>query len=253
MKLLYLLLLAGMLGGLSGTVAGQNAPAAGGGGVPVGWLKLSSDAPLAGPWHLYSELEARQANSQMGYQYLGRVGVRRYLGPSFALTAGYVLARNEADLSHATDLTTTPEHRFYQEVAVNDADGAVRVSHRLRVEERWLRPALEAPFRFAPRLRYQLRLVVPLARGGRLPVGAFYVVAADELFASLGQQAPRGSFLEENRASAGLGRRLSSALTAEVAYLHQSQQGSGSAARSRNALQLSVGYAVPVRAAAVRR
>ena len=249
MKLLYSLLLAGVLGGLSGTAAGQNAPAAGSGGAPVGWLKLSSDAPLAGPWHVYSELEARQANAQMGYQYLGRLGVRRYLGPSFALTAGYVLARNEA--AQPTDLSTTPEHRFYQEIAVNDADGAVRVSHRLRAEERWLRPAVEAPFRFAPRLRYQLRLVVPIAREGHLPVGAFYVIAADELFASLGQQGPRSSFLEENRASVGLGRRLSTTLTAEAAYLHQTQQGSGLPACSRNALQLSISYAVPVRAAVV--
>jgi hypothetical protein len=215
----------------------------------VGWLKLSADAPLRGRWTLYSEVETRQASPQLGAQQLGRVGFRLHVAPSFSLTTGYVLAATAYD--HAED-SMMPEHRFYQEVALADVSGLVRASHRIRAEERWLRPSPEAGFRFAPRLRYQLRLVVPLRSGGRLPVGGLYVVAADEVFAGLGARNGR-SLLEENRASAGLGYCASRRTTLEMAYLHQSQAGTAGYALARNAVQLSVAVATPSRVALVRQ
>ncbi len=239
MKHLFALLLAFFLTGL--TAQGQ------GGGAPVGWLKLSADLPLRGRWSLYSEVESRQSNAQLGAQRLGRVGFRLHVAPCFSLTTGYVLAANEFERN---DASTAPEHRLYQEFALADQTGAVRASHRLRAEERWLRPAPEAGFHFAPRLRYQLRLVLPLRRGGGLPVGSAYVVAANELFAGLGPRNGR-SFLEENRLSAGLGYRLGARTSLEMAYLHQSQW-VGTSGLSRNALQLSVAMAVANRPALVR-
>ena len=218
-----------------------------GGGAPVGWLRLSADLPMRGRWSMYSEVESRQSNAQLGAQRLGRLGFRLHVAPCFSLTTGYVLAANEFD---RTDASTAPEHRFYQEAALADQTGPVRASHRLRAEERWLRPTPDANFRFAPRLRYQLRLVVPLRRGGRLPVGSAYLVAADELFAGLGPRNGR-SFLEENRASAGLGYRLSGRTSLEMAYLHQSQW-AGTSGLSRNAIQLSLAVTMPTSTSLVR-
>jgi hypothetical protein len=200
---------------------------------------------------MYSEVETRQGNAQLRAQQLGRLGFRLNLSPSFSITTGYVLAANEYDAGR--DNLTTPEHRLYQEVAVTDATGPIRASHRVRAEERWLRPAPEADFHFAPRLRYQLRLVVPLRSGGLLPVGGFFLVAADELFAGLGEREGR-SFLEENRLSAGFGYRVSKYATLEMAYLHQSQAaGFAGQALARNAVQVSVAVATPSRVALVRR
>ena len=228
-------------------LAGCGAARAQGGGAPVGWLRLSADAPLRGRWSLYSEVETRQGNAQLGAQRLGRVGFRLHVAPCFSLTTGYVLAANEFDRA---DAPTAPEHRFYQEVALADQSGPVRASHRLRAEERWLRPTPEAAFQFAPRVRYQLRLVVPLQKDGRLPVGGTYVVLADELFAGLGSRAGRG-FLEENRASAGLGYRLNPRTSLEIVYLHQSQWADISGL-TRNAVQLSLAVAMANRVALVR-
>jgi|GEM_PF-1850756 len=233
--------------GSTGTAWGQGSSS---GGPAVGWLKISSDAPLRGRWSLYSEVETRQGNAQLAGQYLGRVGLRWHLGPAFSLTTGYVLAYNEAEPSDPRE--PLPEHRLYQEVALADASGLLRVGHRLRVEERWLRPAPEANFAFAPRLRYQLRLVTPLRRGGKLPVGAFYLTAADEVFAGLGRRSNR-SFLEENRLSGGLGYRLSRPTTIELVYLHQNQAAGPQAfALARNAVQLSFAYAPAARMSAVK-
>ena len=215
----------------------------------MGWLKLSADLPLRGRWTLYSEVESRQSSAQLGAQQLGRLGLHLHVAPSFSLGAGYVLAANEFG---PADGPRVPEHRFYQEAILADVKGPVRASHRLRAEERWLRPRPEAAFRFAPRLRYQLRLVVPLHADGLLPVGSAYVVAADEIFASLGRREGR-SFLEENRLSAGLGYRLSRCTAVELAYLHQTQAaGSARQGLARNAVQVSVAVAVPGCAALVR-
>lgn len=218
-----------------------------GGGAPVGWLRLSADVPMRGRWSLYSEVESRQSNNQLGAQRLGRVGFRLHVAPCFSLTTGYVLAANEFG---PADAPTTPEHRIYQEIALADQSGLVRASHRLRAEERWLRPAPEATFRFAARLRYQLRLVVPLHTAGRLPVGGTYVIVTNELFAGLGSRDGR-NFIEENRASAGLGYRMSPRTSFEMTYLHQSQWVSISGL-TRNAVQFSVAMAVASRPALVR-
>ncbi|MBF9239151.1 DUF2490 domain-containing protein [Hymenobacter sp. BT683] len=232
---------------LTGTAQGQG----GGGGAPVGWMKLSADLPLRGRWSMYSEVETRQSNAQLTAQQLGRLGFRLNVSPNFSLTTGYVLAANECRASG--DESTTPEHRLYQEVAVNDATGAIRAGHRLRAEERWLRATPEAAFRFAPRLRYQLRLVLPLRAGGTLPIGGVFLVVGNEVFAGLGRREGR-SFLEENRASAGLGYRVSRHATVEMAYLHQTQAaGSAGASLARNAVQVSVAVARPNHLALVRR
>ncbi len=221
------------------------------GGAPVGWLKLSADLPLRGRWSMYSEVETRQSSAQLTAQQLGRLGFRLNVSPNFSLTTGYVLAANE--FAASGDNTSTPEHRFYQEVALNDATGALRAGHRLRAEGRWLRATPETAFRFAPRLRYQLRLVVPLRAGGLLPVGGVFLVAGNELFASLGRREGR-SFLEENRASAGLGYRVGRRTTVEMAYLHQTQAaGMAGASLARNAVQLSVAVTTPTRGALVLR
>ncbi|SFQ19904.1 DUF2490 domain-containing protein [Hymenobacter arizonensis] len=245
MKHLSLLLLLILLA-WAGSARGQ------GGGAPVGWVRLSADMPLRGRWSLYSEVETRQSNAQLTAQQLGRLGFRFHLAPSFTLTTGYVLAGNEYD-TPSGDNAMAPEHRLYQEIAVTDVSGPVRASHRLRAEERWLRPTPEAAFEFAPRLRYQLRVVVPLHSGGVLPRGGLFLVAANELFAGLGSNEGR-SFLEENRISAGLGYRVSRLATVEMAYLHQTQAaGAAGAARSRNAVQVSVAVATPNHVSLVRR
>jgi hypothetical protein len=233
----------------SGAARGQGVPE--GGSPLVGWLKLSTESTLRGSWSLYTELETRQGNTHLTAQHLGRVGLRWRVGPSFSLTTGYVLAYNQARPDDPNQ--TLPEHRFYQEIGLADASGRLRVGHRLRAEERWLRPSTEAAFRFAPRLRYQLRLVVPLQREGKLPVGTVYAVAADELFAGLGPNTNR-SFLEENRASLGLGYRLNRNLNVELAYLYQTQStGPQGESANRNALLASLAFAPSQPLALVRR
>ena len=76
-------------------------------------------------------------------QQLGRLGFRLHIAPNLNLTTGYVLAANEYG---SGDNKRAPEHRFYQEIALADASGPVRASHRLRAEERWLRPAPKMVF-----------------------------------------------------------------------------------------------------------
>ena len=231
--LLLLPLLAAPLGAAR---AQAQVPASAGSPPPVAWFKIAADQPLRGSWSVFTEVEARQATAQLPAQALGRLALRWHVGRSFSLSTGYVLARNQVP---ANPEITLPEHRFYQELALADATGPLRVAHRLRAEERWLRLAPGAGFSFAPRLRYQLRLLVPLHRAGRLPVGAAYLLAADEVFAGLGTQA---QLLEENRLNLGLGYRCGPRTTLEVSYLWQTQAAGPARyeAAHRTAVQVSV-------------
>ena len=81
-------------------------------------------------------------------------------------------------------------------------------------------------------------------------MGGTYVIVTNELFAGLGSRDGR-NFIEENRASAGLGYRMSPRTSFEMTYLHQSQWVSISGL-TRNAVQFSVAMAVASRPALVR-
>ena len=84
-------------------------------------------------------------------------------------------------------------------------------------------------------------------------MGGLFLVAADEVFAGLGPQEGR-SFLEENRASTGLGYRVSPRATVEMAYLRQTQAaGIAGVGLARNAVPVSVAVATASHVALVRR
>lgn len=206
------------------------------------WLTMQSEARLTDRWGAHLEAQFRRAKDVVSSQQrLVRVGVNYRVAKSLQLTAGYVYA---SSYMHGDYLVGSPlpEHRAYQQVLLRHDAAKVHTQHRYRLEQRWIRRPGDSAPTYLNRLRYQLRLVLPIANQGKLEPGTTYLAGADELFIGFGRNAGR-NFFDQNRAYVALGYQFSQVTAAEVGYLHQmAQPGSGAALAHNHTLQLGVSF-----------
>ena len=207
-----------LLGGLGPALAQQahTAPA------PGVWLTLNSDARLSRRLGLHTDLHWRGAQpaTRTPAQNQLRLGLNLHLGPQAVVTAGYAYAHAlPPDDGGRPGLVGTTEQRLFQQVQFGEHTGALWTRHRYRLEEGWLRAAAAGAGRtYRTRLRYQLRLLLPLSRDHQLRPGTAYLVGANELFIHIGGP----SFFDQNRLSLLLGLQLSTTTALEAGLVRQS-------------------------------
>jgi hypothetical protein len=206
------------------------------------WVNFLSDARLSSRWGLHTDVQLRRAkHSRSAPQRLGRIGVNYRVAPALQLTAGYAYASSYFHNDYAA-ASPLPEHRLYQQVLLREDSGRVHTQHRYRLEQRWVRRPGDAQATYLNRMRYQLRLVVPIGSQGRLLAHIPYLVGADEVFLGFGQSAGR-HFFDQNRAYLALGYQFTSATAVEVGYQHQMvQPAAGYALQYNHTLQLSLSF-----------
>ena len=186
------------------------------------WVTVGSEARLTRRLGLHADLHWRGAQkaSAAPAQNLLRAGLNVYLGRRAMVTAGYAYAHFvlAGDQSAPASVRGARERRLFQQFQFGEQTGALWTRHRYRLEERWLSAVGKAPAAYRTRLRYQLRVLVPLRRDHRLTPGTAYLVGANELFFNLGA-AP--SFFDQNRASLLLGWQLSRTAALEAGLVSQ--------------------------------
>ncbi|WP_139925767.1 DUF2490 domain-containing protein [Hymenobacter sp. DG01] len=183
------------------------------------WLLFFSDSRLSRRWGLHAEAQLiRARTSELDGQNVVRLGVNYHAAPALVLSGGYAHSRSylEAGL---TSPISAPEHRLYQQVQLQDNKSRVKFQHRYRLEQRWVQLMPAHSYTYLNRMRYQLRLALPLM-GRELAPGVPFAVASDELFLGFGRH-ETNSFIKQNRAYAGLGYQISKAASVEVGYLNQ--------------------------------
>lgn len=159
-------------------------------------------------------------------QLLLRPGIQYTITPGVRVAAGYgwIATQPYGSLPIANP---TREHRTWQQLVLSHRAGAVTVSHRYRLEQRWVNPLLDVPGRddrasgpttYQNRLRYLGRGQANLGRltyGGRAVIGYLW----DELLMPLG--GPSQTFtIGQNRVSAGVGIPITPKLRAEIGYMN---------------------------------
>ncbi|RSK35305.1 DUF2490 domain-containing protein [Hymenobacter metallilatus] len=182
------------------------------------WLMFLSDARLSKRWGLHTEVQVlRTRTSELGYQNVFRGGANYYFSDNLLLTGGYAYSQDVAEDHYPG--ASGPEHRLYQQLQLRDAKNRVQLQQRYRLEQRWVRLQPDQDFTYLNRLRYQLRLAIPLL-GRELTSGVPFAVVADEIFLGFGQQA-KGRLFQQNRAYVGIGYQISTASSVEIGYLNQ--------------------------------
>lgn len=207
------------------------------------WFTYSGEHPLTERTALVAEAQVRRGDAlQTWRNLLTRVGLSWRVGDAVRVSAGYGYQRTYAD--GAEIAATYPEHRLWQIATFGHDVGALAVTHRARLEERWIAgESFGAPGTWAQadRARYQLRVAMPLpGSDGRLTLGV-----ADEIFASFGGDAGALA-VDQNRAAIGVGYRLTPTLRVEAGYLNRATVAHSRLTTRDHVVQLTFASSAPL-------
>ncbi len=134
-----------------------------------------------------------------------RPGVNYYVRPNLFLTQGYAWIRT------GSGVTVTPEHRSWQQVQYMPKALGVVMSHRLRLEQRWI--GFNTGHRYQNRIRYFYRTELPAT-------SKYFVGLQNEVFLGFGQN--RGAAVyDQNRAYVSVGKRFGAIGRIEIGYMYQ--------------------------------
>lgn len=190
-----------------------------------GWLFYNGDHPVSERWGIHFDGQWRRSSLGTRWQqYQLRPGVNFYLNPSVMLTLGYVFTDTYPYGDFAFPYRF-PEHRIYQQVLVRQPIGRVLLSHRYRLEQRYIgemnpaEPSQVENWRYQNRFRYQLRAMIPITRGnGGGP--EWYIPVSNEILLHFGPNFG-ASIFDQARPFIGIGHSFGEKGQLEIGYLNQ--------------------------------
>lgn len=197
----------------------------------IGWYIYNGDHTLSKRWVLHTEYHWRRVDFIRSWQQsLARLGLAYKLTDRVKLAGGYTLFTTYpyGDYPVADAGVPTLENRLYEDVQLSDKIGNVKLSHRFRLEQRWLgqgdemNPRRIVDWEYQNRVRYQISGEIPL-KGPTIDDGEVYINFFDELFIGFGRNVGQNVF-NQNRISAGLGYQIKDSFTLELNYLYQLTQ-----------------------------
>lgn len=188
------------------------------------WLQTFATVPVNKKWSIHTEYQWRRTDGLKNWQQsLLRTGVNYKLNENVLLHAGYAWAETFAygDYPIASN-GTFPEHRIYEQLVLRQQMKKFLLTHRFRVEQRWVGRVKAGTGReiedwlFLHRFRYQFRTQYNIT-------SKIYMAAADELFIGAGKNVGANIF-DQNRIFILAGIRLNKNITMEGGYFNQTLQ-----------------------------
>ena len=241
---------AGLVIGLAaGTLHAQSAPSA----TAATWFTYGGEHAVSQRLLALVDVHVRRDGDLAGWrQLLLRGGLGWATTPTTRVAAGYAYMRSYANAELEVP-ATYPEHRLWQMAQLTHTVGLVTLTHRVRLEERWIGDADVAggegssgtavrTWRRTTRGRYQLRAAIPFP-GTRDRVS---LAASEELFAS---SAGGATAADQNRFAVTLGTRVAPTLRMEVGYLNRAAIADGTTRVRDHALLVSFTSTAPLRRA----
>lgn len=194
----------------------------------VGWYTYNGDHKLADRWALHTEYQWRRIDLVRTWQQsLARLGLAYRLTDRVKVSGGYTLfiTYPYGNYPVADAGVPFPEHRLYEDIQLGDQFGRLQLTHRFRLEQRWIgrlsdaNPRQVADWQYQHRIRYQLSGTYPLS-GSTIDTGEFYLNAFDELFISFGRKVGSNVF-NQNRLSGGIGYQVRDNFQLELNYFNR--------------------------------
>jgi len=216
----------------------------------IGWYAYTGTIGLKGKWSVHTEAQWRRNEViTEPMQLLLRAGVNYKVSDALSLQAGYGYITTYAygDFPLNAFGKTFPEHRTFQTATVSDHIGRIDLTHRFRLEQRWVGKFASAAsddvdsWVYTNRFRYMLRLQCPL-QGKTLDDHEWYAAAADEILLGFGKNVGENVF-DQNRMYLLLGYRFSKSVRLEAGYMEQIVQ-LGREVNNRNVFQYNSGLNV---------
>ncbi|MEZ4829628.1 MAG: DUF2490 domain-containing protein [Bacteroidia bacterium] len=177
----------------------------------VGQLRVS-DA-----WSIHADVQEVNYEA-LGHfsQFITRIGMNYHLSDGSMFTAGAGYIRSVPFENDSNDLSSN-ELRLWQDARLRNNFGRLRISHRYRFEERWIKR--QEDIRFAFRVRYLILFSIPLNHQEVQP-GTWSLTGFDEVFVNV-----PALVLSLNRISGGLSYQLNQSASLQVAYQYSTGNG----------------------------
>ena len=190
------------------------------------WLAFVNSTRLSDKLALHLDVHTRTGDDA-GYvrTFIFRPGLTYNLDKKNSLTAGYAYVETFADpaLQNAGNLV---EHRSWEQYILKYKINSTSISHRFRVEQRFLNRNTGNVF--SQRLRYLAKALVPLKRDSVFEKGP-YLSLQNEVFINIqNKEKLNNKMFDQNRLSLSAGYRLSKKVDADAGYLFQYISGSNS-------------------------
>lgn len=173
---------------------------------------------------MHLDAQLRSANQWDGVRnFLFRPGLTYNINKRSNATVGYCLAETFTNIIGAPNTTLT-EHRVWEQYIFNHKFSWLSLSHRLRLEQRFIeRPNDEI---FSQRVRYFIRGVLPLKKVETTFTNGVYAAFQNEIFLNIQhKELLNNSVFDQNRAFVAVGYRLNKMIDIEAGYLNQTIHG----------------------------
>lgn len=211
-----------------------------------GWLGSFNTIKTSPKTSIHLDVQFRSTDDIKQLQTsLFRTGLNYHLNKRVILTAGYAYIRNKKVVGN--QFGYTPEHRLWEQAIVNHKLKPVLVSHRFRLEQRFISRSviegnqIEDGPRYANRFRYFIRNILPLKKQETFTKGVFAALQ-NEVFLNFGDKSDvNGKTFDQNRLYLAGGYRLSAKADLELGYMNQYVNGRGSQFTNNHIIQLA-GY-----------
>lgn len=184
------------------------------------WFMYFGNHKISKRFGIHAEVQVRRHDVVSDWQQLLlRTGIDFYTA-QVRFTAGYAFIETYPYGDYPVK-NVFPEHRIWQQALINNPIGKIKLSHRYRLEQRFIGNSATGEFkngRYENRIRYMARLNIPLQ--GALEPKKLYLSIYDEVFVNFGKEVAYNLF-DQNRAYAALGYHLGKIGKVEIGYLYQ--------------------------------
>lgn len=188
----------------------------------IGWYAFFITPKISDKVSAHIEYQWRRADWVKNWQQsLPRVGINYKINSNLTVQAGYAWIHTfpYGETNLAAVPKTFPEHRSYEQLTVNTPVGKTTLTHRLRLEQRWLGRynsiSSEKPDKwvYLNRVRYMPRLDIPLNK-------KWYAAIYDEIMIGFGKNVGENIF-DQNRIALLTGYKFNKNLRIEAGYINQ--------------------------------
>lgn len=214
----------------------------------TGWLASFNTFKTGKKTSIHFDAQLRSTDELKQTQtILLRPGINFHINKQWTVTAGYAVIFNRTVSGTASDLV--PEHRTWEQALFNHKLEQVAVSHRLRLEQRFIPRITVSPandidvqdYVTSHRIRYFIRNIIPLEKRMASSQG-FFAALQNEVFVNIaGAANANGETFDQNRFYIAAGYRFSRKADIELGYMNQYVNRRGKAFTNNHVVQVA-GY-----------
>lgn len=195
----------------------------------IGWLNCFITPKINEKLSLHAEYQWRRADwGRIWQQSLIRIGVNFNLNERVQFRGGYARIEtfNYGEIPINIYGKVFTEHRAFQMAQIKHYEGLLIFSHRFMLEQRWTGKysnsliLKEDSYVFTNRLRYMVRIQLPLQKLCNSKKSSKYLAIHNEIFIGFGKNVQANIF-DQNRVGLVFGYKFNEHLKIEAGFMNQ--------------------------------